>query len=489
MKSKGRTTPKPLSYHLITMGCPKNKVDSDGIEMLLRSAEYAASASPREADVLIVNTCGFLESAKEESIGVLHELGRSKKRNQLLIAAGCLAQRNGAEVLERVPKIDGLLGTRRWMDVLELLRLLRNGDQARPMQRYDLLGDQILPAPALLDNPGEEYMLAVPRPPVTGGSAYLKISDGCNAPCAFCTIPSFKGKLQSRPLAAVVDEAAALAAGGAKELVIVAQDTTDYGRDRGEPNSLPQLLRAICQRTSDSLEWVRLMYAYPGHVSDELIEVMASEPKIVPYLDMPLQHGDARTLRRMRRPSRLEIVFDHVEKLRRAMPDIAMRTTFIVGYPGETEEEFKGLLDFVKAIEFDKVGAFTFSPEPGTPAATLPGQVAEEVQEERYGRLMELQQPISLRKNQAQVGKMLRVLVEGEGEIAGTGEPLMLGRSYRDAPEVDGLVLVPGLKGVPEGEMVEVHITGAMEYDLVGEPLLVETFSSKREAIQLNLKG
>ena len=458
-----------MKYHLITMGCPKNQVDSDGIEMLLREADYAATISPEDADVLIVNTCGFLEAAKEESIDVLTELGEAKRSDQVLVAAGCLAQRDGKEVLARVPSVDGLLGTRRWMDVLELVGKIRTGDERRSLQRYSLLGD-----------PDHLYETAVPRPPVAGGSAYLKISDGCNAPCAFCTIPSFKGKLRSRPLQAVVDEANALVAAGAKELVIVAQDSTDYGRDWGEPDSLPRLLSAICNRTSDDLEWVRLMYAYPGHVTDSLVEVMAEQEKIVPYLDMPLQHGDSRTLRRMRRPSRLEMVYDHMAKLRAAMPDIALRTTFIVGYPGETEEEFQGLLDFVQAIEFDKVGAFTFSPEPGTPAADLPDPVPTAIQEERYARLMEIQQPISLRKNQAQVGKMLDILVEGEGEIEGSGEPLLLGRSYRDAPEVDGLVLVPGLSGIAPGEMFQVYVNGAMEYDLVGEPLVVETFSSRK---------
>ena len=471
-----------MKYHLITMGCPKNKVDSDGIEMLLQQGDYYATDSAREADVLIVNTCGFLEAAKEESIGVLNELGRKKRGNQTLIAAGCLAQRNGQEVLSRVPKVDGLLGTRRWMEVLELVNQVRGGKHKRKLTQYNILGDNPFSVPALLDDPTDEYTLAVPRPPVLGGSAYLKISDGCNAPCSFCTIPSFKGKLRSRPQQAILDEANALVAAGAKELVIVAQDSTDYGRDRGEANSLAQLLSSLSHRTSDDLRWIRLMYAYPGHVSDQLIEVMAREPKIVPYLDMPLQHGDPRTLRRMRRPARLEMVYDHMSKLRAAMPNIALRTTFIVGYPGETEEEFQGLLDFVSAIEFDKVGAFKFSPEPGTPAADLPDHVAEEVQEERYARLMELQQPISLRKNQALVGKQLEILIEGEGEIEGSGAPLLLGRSYRDAPEVDGLVLVPGISGVPAGSMLEVFINGAMEYDLVGEPLIVETFSSSKPA-------
>lgn len=463
------------------MGCPKNQVDSDGIEMLLQHDSYTESAAPDDADILIVNTCGFLAAAKEESIGVLQELAAAKRSDQILVAAGCLAQRNGDEVLRRVPAIDGLLGTRRWMEVLELLQGIR-GDAGRitdgvpngprTMQRYSLLGD-----------PDHAFDAAVPRPPVLGGSAYLKISDGCNAPCAFCTIPSFKGKLRSRPIDGVVDEANALVAAGAKELVIVAQDSTDFGRDWGEPNSLPRLLSAICNRTDDRLRWVRLMYAYPGHVTDELIEVMAGQPKIVPYLDMPLQHGDPRTLRRMRRPSKVEMVHDHVEKLRAAMPNIALRSTFIVGYPGETEEEFQGMLDFVEAIQFDKVGAFTFSPEPGTPAAALPDHVPPAVQDERYARLMERQQAISLRKNQAQVGKMMEILVEGEGELADSDVPLLLGRSYRDAPEVDGLVLVPGVSGVPMGEMMEVHINGAMEYDLVGEPLITETIrSTKRMA-------
>lgn len=462
-----------MKYHLITLGCPKNKVDSDGIEMLLQNAAYTSTDNERQADVLIVNTCGFLEASKEESIGVLSDLGKRKRRDQVLIAAGCLAQRGGDEVLQRVPKVDGLLGTRRWMDVLELLGQIRGGKAKRQLQSYQLLGD-----------PDVEFISAVPRPPVTAGSAYLKISDGCNAPCAFCSIPTFKGKLKSRPLEAIVDEARSLVEAGAKELVLVAQDSTDYGRDFGDPNSLPRLLSAICNRTDDRLKWLRLMYAYPGHVSDELIEVMASQPKIVHYLDMPLQHGDPRTLRRMKRPSKLEMVQDHMTKLRKAMPDITLRTTFIVGFPGETEEEFQGLLNFAQEIEFDKVGAFKFSPEPGTSAFDLPDPVDKEEQEERYARLMEIQQPISLRKNQAQVGKMLDVLVEAEGEIEGSGDPLLLARSYRDAPEVDGLVLIPGISGMPIGEMMQVHINGAMEYDLVGEPLVMETFRSAKGNIE-----
>ncbi len=464
-----------MRYHLITLGCPKNQVDSQGMEMLLRGASYLPTDDPDQADVLIVNTCGFLEAAQAESIGVLQELARRKRRRQILVAAGCLAQRDGDRILAQVPQVDGLLGTRRWMEIVALIQRIRqDGPRGRRLQRYTLLGD-----------PEQPFQAPVPRPPVVAGSAYLKIADGCNAPCAFCSIPSFKGRLRSRPLEAVVEEALSLVRGGARELVIVAQDTTDYGRDWGAPDSLPRLLQAICHRTDERLRWVRLMYAYPGHVSDALIQVMAQEEKIVPYLDMPLQHADPGVLRRMRRPSRLERVYDHIEKLRAAMPDMVLRTTFIVGFPGETEAEFQRLLEFLQDVEFDKVGAFTFSPEPGTPAATLPDPVPEEVKAERYARLMEVQQAISLRRNQAQVGRVLEILVEGEGTIQGSGEPLLLGRSYRDAPEIDGLVLVPGGTGLSPGEMVPVHIQGAMEYDLVGHLLQPQTFTSRGDEIGL----
>lgn len=443
--------------------------------MLLQRDGYRATADPAAADVLIVNTCGFLEAAKEESIAALRDLARGKRRRQRLIAAGCLAQRNGDEILRRVPGVDGLLGSRRWMEVVPLVERLRAG---RRSERYALLGD-----PDITDD--RQTML---RPPVLGGSAYLKISDGCNAPCTFCSIPSFKGGLRSRPLPAIVDEAAALAAGGARELVIVAQDSTDYGRDLAAGSDRPaptlaRLLTAICRRTPE-LAWLRLMYAYPGHVTDQLIEVMAQEPQIVHYLDMPLQHGHPATLRRMRRPSSSEWVFKTVAKLRAAMPDIALRTTFIVGFPGESEEEFEGLLEFIQAVQFDRVGVFRFSAEPGTPAADLPDQAPEEVKEERWRRVMEAQQSISLARNQAQVGRTLEVLVEGVGVLdsrsgrsapgINAGGPVTLARSYRDAPEVDGLVFIPG-QTLPAGRMASVRISGALAYDLVGELLPNET--------------
>ncbi len=438
------------TYYLLTLGCPKNQVDSDGMATLLEGQGYRFTDNPRWADVVIVNTCGFLEASKEESIAALQELSERKRRDQMLVAAGCLAERDGQEVLRRVPGVDGLLGTRRWMDIVALVTQLGGGRGKRSFGRIEMLGDPVA---------GEET--PTPRRRKQAASAYLKISDGCNAPCAFCSIPTFKGKLRSHSFEAIVQEAQTLTAKGVKEIIVVAQDTTDYGRDAGEPNSLPRLLNAIARRC-EGLQWLRLMYAYPGHVSDELIAAMATTPTILSYLDIPLQHGHAATLRRMRRPSNVEWVHNTVAKLRAAMPDMALRTTFIVGFPGETEEEFQGLLDFVQAIQFDKVGAFVFSPEPGTPAATLPDQVPEEVKQERWERLMAVQQPISLARNQAQVGRTLRVLVEGQdGEVT-------LARSYRDAPEIDGFVLVEG-KARP-GDMFDALITGAMEYDLVGRP-------------------
>lgn len=464
-----------MHYYLLTLGCPKNTVDSEGMAMLLSQAGYHGTAPAEDADVLIVNTCGFLAAAEEESLAALRELARNKRQGQTLIAAGCMAQRNGERIIKEVPEVDGLLGTRRWMEIVPFIRNLRGGQGQRAFGRYALLGDP----PEPLDGP-------VPRPPVVAGSAYLKISEGCNAPCAFCSIPSFKGRLRSRPPEAIIAEAQALVAQGAQELIIIAQDTTDYGRDWGRLDALPALMRAILDATPQ-LRWLRLMYAYPGHVSDALIETMASDPRICHYLDIPLQHGHPATLRRMFRPSNVEALLATLARMRAAMPDMAFRSTFIVGFPGETEEEFQGLLDFVEAIQFDKVGVFTFSPEPGTPAFTMPNQVPETVKQERYARLMALQQRISLARNQAQVGRILDVLVEAHGEVdmaaeAGTTRngqnrqryragrrPVALARSYRDAPEVDGLVVVQGV--LPIGQMARVRITGALAYDLIAEPV------------------
>lgn len=444
-----------MQYYLLTLGCPKNTVDSEGMAVLLSNAGYRGTAVPADADVLIVNTCGFLAAAEDESLATLRELAQHKRRGQTLIAAGCMAQRAGARIVKEVPGVDGLLGTRRWMEIVPFVQGLRGGKGQRAFGRYALLGD-----------PEHPLVEATPRPPVVSGSAYLKIGDGCNAPCAFCSIPTIKGKLQSRPQAAIVAEAQALVAHGAQELILIAQDTTDYGRDLGQPDALADLIPAILAAAPD-LRWLRLMYAYPGHVSAHLIDVLASDPRICHYLDMPLQHGHPAVLRRMLRPANVDRLHETFAMMRSAMPDMALRSTFIVGYPGETEEEFAGLLDFLTAIQFDKVGVFAFSPEPGTVAWDLPGQVAEEVKEARRERVMTAQQRISLIRNQAQVGRTLEVLVEAHGELTGHKGPVSLARSYRDAPEVDGLVIIPG--ALPVGKMARARITGALEYDLMGE--------------------
>ncbi len=435
-------------YLLLSLGCSKNTVDSQGMARLMDQVGYTAVEKASQASVLIVNTCGFIGPAREESLAHLRELAQSKKRNQLLIAAGCLSQIWGRKLAAEVPGLDGIIGTRHWMDIVEFVERVRG--RARPEPMYHL------PDEATTVGSDERD---VRRVAVQGASAYIKIADGCRRPCAFCSIPTIKGTAVSRPPEAILADARELAARGVRELVLIAQDTTDYGHDLGVKDALPGLLASICVAAPE-VQWVRLMYAYPGAVSDRLIEVMATRPQIVHYLDLPLQHGHPDVLKRMRRPANVDWVYRTLGKLRAAMPDIAIRTTFIVGYPGETEAEFETLCQFVRDLEFDRVGAFTYSFEPGTLSADLPDQLPETVKRERYERLMALQQPISLRKNQALVGKTLDVLIEGQGD------GLTVGRTYRDAPEIDGLVLIEG--DVPQAGFVPVHITGAMEYDLTG---------------------
>ncbi len=439
-------------FYLLSLGCSKNTVDSESMASLLLKSGFEGTADPDDASVLIVNTCGFIESARQESIEALQELAELKGKNQLLIAAGCMAQRYGSEVVEWVPGVDGVIGTRRWMDIVPFIRKLRRQKHPEPLYH--------LPDEATTVGKDERGVL---RTAVQGRSAYLKIADGCRRPCAFCAIPQIKGTHVSRPMNAIVTEAVRLQEAGIQELIIIAQDSTDYGHDLGLKNGTSQLLKEITKAAPD-IPWIRLMYAYPGYVTDELIETMATTPQIVNYLDIPLQHGHRETLKRMRRPANIEWVYKTVEKLRTAMPDIAIRTTFIVGYPGETDEEFDGLKQFVRDLQFDRMGAFTYSYETSTPSATVSWQVEEAVKQARQAELMELQQAISLAKNQAQVGKTLPVLIEGYGDN------LSIGRTYRDAPEIDGLVIVPG--ELPLGELVPIRIDGAMTYDLSGSPAL-----------------
>jgi ribosomal protein S12 methylthiotransferase len=435
------------TFHLVSLGCAKNTVDSDSMAQLLLRDGYRSMDDPSKAAVLIVNTCGFIGPAKEESYRVLDELARSKHHGQVLIAAGCLTQRYGVEVARKVPGIDGILGTRRWMDIVQVVKEVREGTHPEPIYH--------LPETATVGT--DEYDAL--RVSVAGASAYIKVADGCRRPCAFCAIPLIKGTAVSRPVEAILHEAQTLRDAGVRELVLIAQDTTDYGHDLGMKDGLAVLIEQLTDAVPD-MDWIRIMYAYPGYVTDRLIEVMATREQVLPYLDMPLQHAHPKTLYRMKRPSNMEWVYKTLGKMRATVKDLSMRTTFIVGYPGETDEEFQALYDFVKEIRFDRVGAFQFSFEPGTTSAPLGDPVPAPVKQERYERLMELQQSISLQVNQSHVGRTLDVLVEG------FDNGISIGRSYRDAPEIDGMVVIEGQAKV--GEIVPVRITGAMAYDLTG---------------------
>jgi ribosomal protein S12 methylthiotransferase len=449
---------KNNSYHLISLGCSKNTVDSESMAQLLGKAGYSISVDPEKAGVLIVNTCGFIGPAKEESLQVLSELAAQKTHDQVLIAAGCLTQRYGVEVARQVPGIDGIIGTRRWMDIVDVVQQLRQGQHPQPI--YHLPNE-----PKTVVDEG-----SVQRVAIQGASAYIKIADGCRRPCAFCAIPLIKGTAVSRPIDSILDEASMLQDMGVKEIILIAQDTTDYGHDLGVKDGLADLLEKLVERLNmdqagndsapEGVSWIRVMYAYPGYVTDRMIDVMAAHSKIVPYLDIPLQHADPGVLRRMRRPANIDWVHRTLAKMRQSIENLAIRTTFIVGYPGETEEEFQNLLDFIEEIRFDRVGAFQFSFEPGTYSEALGDPIPAEVKQERWEEVMVLQQGISLQKNQALVGKELEVLIEGQGD------GLSMGRTYRDAPEIDGLTIVEG--EIPIGEMVPVRITGAMTYDLSG---------------------
>lgn len=435
------------SFHLISLGCAKNTVDSDSMASLLKNAGYQSSDSPEEAGVLIVNTCGFIGPAKEESLQVLGDLAKRKRPDQLLIAAGCLTQRYGAEIAQQVDGIDGILGTRRWMDIVQVVRKVRQGSHPSPLYHLP-------PAETVgLDEGGTL------RAAIQGASAYLKIADGCRRPCAFCAIPLIKGTAVSRPRRTILEEVEQLQEKGVKELILIAQDTTDYGHDLGERDGLAKLLKDIVQ-IGNGIDWIRILYAYPGYVTEGLIRVMADQPQVLPYLDMPLQHAHGDMLKKMRRPANMDWVFETIEKMRAWMPTLALRSTFIVGYPGETEAEFRTLLDFVSAVRFDRVGVFTFSYEPGTFSEQYGDPIPQEVKDDRRDELMLLQQRISLEKNQEWIGKKLPVLIEGKGD------GLSLGRSFRDAPEIDGLVLIEG--ELTTGEFVPVRINGALPYDLTG---------------------
>jgi len=438
---------RKTTFHLVSLGCAKNTVDSDSMAQLLIQDGYQPTEVAEKASILIVNTCGFIASARDESYGVLRQLAESKQPGQILIAAGCLTQRYGRRVSKEVPGLDGVLGTRRWMDIVQLISEIRSSSHPEPL--YHLPDSETV---------GLDEGNAV-RASISDASAYLKIADGCRRPCAFCAIPLIKGTTVSRPLDVILRDAEQLQLSGVREINLIAQDTTDYGHDLGIRDGLPVLLDQLCDRVP-GIDWIRIMYAFPGYVTDRLVDCMASHPQILPYLDIPLQHADPETLKRMRRPANIEWVHMTLSKMRTVLPNLAIRTTFIVGYPGETDKEFQNLLDFIQEIRFDRVGTFKFSFETGTSSEKLGDPIPDEVKEERYQRLMEIQQGISLQINQGYVGRKLDVLIEGYKN------GLSVGRSFRDAPEVDGLVIVEGK--AETGKILPVQITGAMAYDLTG---------------------
>lgn len=441
---------KDKTFYLVSLGCAKNTVDSESMGTLMQREGYSAVEKPAQAQFLIVNTCGFIRQARDESLEVLQDLASHKRNGQFMVAAGCLTERYRDLITQQVQGVDGFIGTRRWMDIMDLVTDLRSEHKG---PRYHI------PDVATVGRDEKGVLRAA----IQGASSYLKIADGCRHLCAFCSIPLIKGTTVSRPMDRIIEEARLLQENDIKELILIAQDTTDYGSDLGMKDGLSDLLSRMLPEIP-RIPWVRVLYAYPGLVSDRLIDVMSSQPQMLHYLDIPLQHASTDILKSMKRPANLDWVTGTVEKMRKAMPDLTLRTTFIVGYPGETEKKFEELLDFVREIQFDHVGVFPFSFEPGAPSEPLGDPIPEEVKQERVARLMQVQETISLKKNQEWIGKTLDVLVEGENE------GISVGRSYRDAPEIDGLVIIED--PAPVGEIVKVQVTGALTHDLTGKLMM-----------------
>ena len=432
----------PNTFHLVSLGCAKNTVDSTTIGNLLNKRGYSFEEDPKKAEILIVNTCGFIRPAREEAIETINELARKKSKKQYLIAAGCMAEKFSSEIKTRCKKIDAILGTKKTAQIADVIDSLKSQTSLQTVSSQ-------------LD------MDHLSQFALQGYSAYLKIADGCSRRCAFCTIPNIKGNWHSRPVDKILEDAARLNDEGIKELILIAQDTTSYGIDRGEKDALPGLLEKILT-AAPNIPWIRILYAFPGFVSDHLIDLMAGERRILPYLDIPLQHAHPDTLKRMLRPSDMDSVRRTLEYMRKRMPEMAIRSTFITGFPGETEEEFTALYQFIEAMEFDRVGVFPYYAEKDTPSAAYADDVPEEVKLERREHLYLLQQEISHDINMRYIGKTMDVLIEGYRE-----DGVLVGRTYRDAPEIDGLVFVNGEAEL--GTIVPVQITGVIgDYDLLG---------------------
>ena len=439
----------------ISLGCDKNLVDSEVMLGLLSQRGYEITNEEQEADVIVVNTCCFIHDAKEESIETILEVSELKKTGKLkaLVVAGCLSERYKDEFRKELTEVDGVLGTTSFDKIVEAVDEALAGHGEEIFNNVD----------SLPDTSNVERL-------VTTGSylAYLKIAEGCDKHCTYCIIPSVRGKFRSVPMEQLIKEAERLAKNGTRELVLVAQETTLYGKDIYGEKKLPELLHRLGQ--IEGIEWIRLLYCYPEEITDELIETMVKEPKVCHYIDMPIQHSENTILKRMGRRTSREQLVEVVKKLRTAMPDIAIRTTLITGFPGETQEDHEGMLDFVNEMEFDRLGVFTYSQEEDTPAASFPDQVPEEIKESRRNELMELQQEISYEKDQEMIGKEVRVLVEGYL----FEEDIYVGRTYKDAPKVDGCIFVKSEEEIISGDFVDVKITGASEYDLIGEVIYRE---------------
>lgn len=432
----------------ISLGCDKNLVDSEVMLGLLASRGYEMIDDEQEADIIVVNTCCFIHDAKQESVDNILEMAEYKKTGKLkaLIVTGCLAERYRQEIIDEIPEVDAVLGTTAYDKILDAVDEALEGKHFLEME--DL---QALP------------VVDTKRQITTGGHfAYMKIAEGCDKHCTYCIIPKIRGTYRSVPMEQLIKEAEELAAQGVKELILVAQETTLYGKDLYGEKSLHKLLKELCKVSG--IQWIRILYCYPEEITDELIQVIKEEPKICHYLDLPIQHANDEILKRMgRRTSKQELI-DIVTKLRKEIPDICLRTTLITGFPGETEEQHQELVEFVDEMEFDRLGVFTYSPEEDTPAATMPDQIEEEVKLEHQAELMELQQEIAFDTAENMIGREMLVMIEGK--IA--DEPAYVGRTYRDAPKVDGLIFVETGELLMSGDFAKVTVTGAEEYDLIG---------------------
>ncbi len=433
----------------VSLGCDKNLVDTENMLGILKDKGFEFTDDEMQADVIAVNTCCFIHDAKQESINTILEMAEHKKDAvcKALIVTGCLAHRYKDEITKEIPEVDALIGTSSYDKIAEVVLSVLEGKGYSCVEDTDRL-------PVVKNH----------RIMTTGGYyEYLKIAEGCDKHCTYCIIPAVRGNFRSFEMEYLLEQARYLADNGTKELILVAQETTVYGTDIYGKKALPELLRKLCR--IDGLEWIRILYCYPEEITDELIQVIKEEPKICKYLDMPIQHSSDNILKRMgRRTTRQELV-DVITKLRNNIPDIALRTTLITGFPGETEEDIDDLLDFVDTMEFDRLGVFTYSPEEGTPAASMTDQIPENIKEERRNRIMELQQEVSLDKSADMVGRVIPVMVEGKI----TDDDAYVGRSYKDAPNVDGYVFINTNAQLMSGQIVNVSITGSMEYDLIGE--------------------